>query len=166
MKKRNVYLCLSILWMIVIFSFSMQNGGESSGVSNQVILFIEKITGIQLMQEQWISLNTIQFLIRKAAHMSEYALLAILLFMFAKESRFQNSFVFALLFSMFYACTDEFHQLFVSGRSGQWQDVLIDTSGAFLGLCAQKLWFIIKNKVQMRRCKNRKRKIKRVDKRV
>ena len=131
MKKRNVYLCLSIIWMIVIFSFSMQNGGESSGVSNQVILFIEKITGIQLMHNQWISLDTIQFLIRKAAHMSEYAILAMLLYMFARESKIQSSFIFALIFSMLYACTDEFHQLFVSGRSGQWQDVFIDTSGSF-----------------------------------
>ena len=133
MKKRIVYLFLSVLWMIVIFSFSMQNGGESSGVSNQVILFIENITGIQLMHNQWISLDTIQFLIRKAAHMSEYAILAMLLYMFARESKIQSSFIFALIFSMLYACTDEFHQLFVSGRSGQWQDVFIDTSGSFLG---------------------------------
>lgn len=148
MKKRNVYLCLSIIWMIVIFSFSMQNGGESSGVSNQVILFIEKITGIQLMHNQWISLDTIQFLIRKAAHMSEYAILAMLLYMFARESKIQSSFIFALIFSMLYACTDEFHQLFVSGRSGQWQDVFIDTSGSFLGLCVQQLWFVLKYKMQ------------------
>lgn len=148
MKKRIVYLFLSVLWMIVIFSFSMQNGGESSGVSNQVILFIENITGIQLMHNQWISLDTIQFLIRKAAHMSEYAILAMLLYMFARESKIQSSFIFALIFSMLYACTDEFHQLFVSGRSGQWQDVFIDISGSFLGLCVQQLWFVLKHKMQ------------------
>ena len=148
MKKRIVYLFLSVLWMIVIFSFSMQNGGESSGVSNQVILFIENITGIQLMHNQWISLDTIQFLIRKAAHMSEYAILAMLLYMFARESKIRSSFIFALIFSMLYACTDEFHQLFVNGRSGQWQDVFIDTSGSFLGLCVQQLWFVLKYKMQ------------------
>lgn len=156
MKKRIVYLFLSVLWMIVIFSFSMQNGGESSGVSNQVILFIENITGIQLMHNQWISLDTIQFLIRKAAHMSEYAILAMLLYMFARESKIQNSFIFALIFSMLYACTDEFHQLFVSGRSGQWQDVFIDTSGSFLGLCVQQLWFVLKHKMQTEKRKVKK----------
>ena len=100
------------------------------------------------MHNQWISLDTIQFLIRKAAHMSEYAILAMLLYMFARESKIQSSFIFALIFSMLYACTDEFHQLFVSGRSGQWQDVFIDTSGSFLGLCVQQLWFVLKHKMQ------------------
>ena len=31
-----------------------------------------------------------------------------------------------------YACTDEFHQLFVPGRSGNFRDVIIDTSGGVL----------------------------------
>jgi VanZ family protein len=50
----------------------------------------------------------------------------------------------SILFSMLYASTDEFHQLFVEGRSGSVRDVMIDTLGATLGilffLC---LWKII-----------------------
>ena len=41
------------------------------------------------MHNQWISLDTIQFLIRKTYHMSEYAILAMLLYMFAREARFK-----------------------------------------------------------------------------
>ena len=42
-------------------------------------------------------------------------------------------FLLALCSSFLYACTDELHQLFVSGRSGQFTDVLIDTLGALFG---------------------------------
>ena len=33
-----------------------------------------------------------------------------------------------------YAVTDEFHQLFVPGRSGQFSDVVLDSAGALAGL--------------------------------
>ena len=38
------------------------------------------------------------------------------------------------LFCFIYACTDEFHQLFVMGRSCEIRDVLIDTLGSFVGI--------------------------------
>ena len=43
-----------------------------------------------------------------------------------------------------YACFDEFHQLFVNGRTGQFSDCLIDTSGAILGILLFKVILIIK----------------------
>ena len=39
----------------------------------------------------------------------------------------------SILFSFLYAATDEFHQLFVPGRSGEFKDVMIDTVGAATG---------------------------------
>ena len=39
-----------------------------------------------------------------------------------------------LIFCFIYACTDEFHQLFVMGRSCEMRDVLIDTLGSFVGI--------------------------------
>ena len=43
-----------------------------------------------------------------------------------------------------YAATDEIHQLFVAGRTGKWQDVLLDSSGALAGLLLAMfmLWLI------------------------
>ena len=41
--------------------------------------------------------------------------------------------VSAVISSAVYAATDEFHQLFVEGRSGEIRDILIDTSGALTG---------------------------------
>lgn len=47
-----------------------------------------------------------------------------------KESKYLS---LAILASALYACTDEFHQLFVPGRTGQIFDVLVDTLGATFG---------------------------------
>ncbi len=39
-----------------------------------------------------------------------------------------------------YACTDELHQVFVSGRAGMWQDVCIDSSGVLTAVLLTALW--------------------------
>ena len=40
----------------------------------------------------------------------------------------------ALLIGILYAVSDEFHQLFVPGRAGQFRDVLVDGAGTVLGV--------------------------------
>ena len=45
-----------------------------------------------------------------------------------------NTILYPLLFSMLYACSDELHQLFVPGRFCAFKDVMIDSSGAFVGI--------------------------------
>ena len=74
--------------------------------------------------------------VRKLAHFSEFALLgalitcAALCHMWSLSARVTVS----VLCSGLCAVMDEFHQLFVSGRSGQLKDVAIDFSGAVLGI--------------------------------
>ena len=58
----------------------------------------------------------------------------------------------ALLLAFLYACSDEYHQTFVVGRSGQFKDVLIDFSGAFIGILIVSLIVnlnIFKKKIQV-----------------
>jgi len=45
---------------------------------------------------------------------------------------------------LLYACSDEFHQLFVIGREGSIKDVILDTSGGMMGM----LIVYIKNKIK------------------
>ena len=66
--------------------------------------------------------------LRKGAHMTEYAILAVLLL------RAVGSYGWALGLAVAYACTDEVHQLFVRGRHGSPVDVAIDAVGALAGL--------------------------------
>lgn len=86
------------------------------------------------------ALAKVQFLIRKTAHITEYAILAGLLFRgwrnvltdpWARATA-------ALVVAMLFAASDEFHQSFVASRTGSLGDVLFDSSGALIGvmLCA------------------------------
>jgi VanZ family protein len=67
-------------------------------------------------------------LLRKLAHMTEYAILALLLV------RATGSYARAFALTVAYATTDEVHQLFVRGRHGSPIDVAIDAVGALIGL--------------------------------
>ena len=66
--------------------------------------------------------------LRKGAHMTEYAILAALLL------RATRSYAWAFPLAVAYACTDEFHQHFVRGRHASPIDVGIDAAGALVGL--------------------------------
>ena len=75
-------------------------------------------------------LGTWDLVLRKAAHMTEYAILAALL------RRATGSSVWAFGLAVAYAATDEFHQTFVRGRHGSPIDVGIDAIGVAIGLMA------------------------------
>lgn len=91
-----------------------------------------------------------QHLIRKLAHMAEYALLAalvtLLILQFANmDGLLLRVMVLAVVLCMLYAVTDEVHQLFVAGRTASPLDVLIDTGGAAIGsLAASALHLLVK----------------------
>lgn len=139
MKRKLIYGGLLIAWMCVIFAFSAQVGDDSQGMSNEIIIFLKKLFHIGV-EEHSLLWDSFSFIVRKAAHMSEYAILAILSWLFIKEKGWSHPSFFALLWSVIYACSDEFHQLFVSGRSGQLKDVGIDAIGALIGLLL--LWIL------------------------
>ena len=75
----------------------------------------------------------LDFILRKMAHMVEYAVLAALLWRaFRGSGPFSRAALFALSFSLSacYAASDEWHQSFVPGRQAAVRDVLIDAAGA------------------------------------
>src|SRR6476620_5856849 len=78
------------------------------------------------------------FLMRKAGHLTEYAILASLAARAFRSSSLhffrQHWFKLSLLLAMLYALTDEFHQSFVPSRTASWHDSLIDSTGALIAL--------------------------------
>jgi VanZ family protein len=68
------------------------------------------------------------YVLRKGAHMTEYAILAGLLV------RATGSYAWAFGLAVAYAATDELHQTFVRGRHGSPIDLGIDAVGALVGL--------------------------------
>lgn len=80
--------------------------------------------------------DTIDFIVRKAAHMVEYgALLLLTLWTLATTLRMPHSRLrtaIAFGFVIAYAVSDEYHQSFIEGRVGHPRDVAIDVLGAIV----------------------------------
>lgn len=139
--------------MILIFCFSSQEAGESSalsgGVSQRIVYLYDKIQAAMLGRERMgeescmAYANAIETVVRKAAHMTEYGMLAISVMfamgvgksslLYKRRWSSKKLVLYSWLLTAVYAATDEFHQLFVPGRSGEGRDVLIDAAGALAG---------------------------------
>lgn len=162
-KKRKLYIVLSwiptILCMILIFKFSGQNSDKSTNTSNSVTyllarIFVPGFSEMDISQKLELAEN-LRFFIRKTAHFTIYFILGLCV-RFGLNISLKNSIrkgmaeksVITLIICMAYATSDEIHQLFISGRSGKFADVLIDTSGALLSLIIVNLilYFISKSK--------------------
>lgn len=136
-KCKKIFTLLAILWMAAIFFFSSRNADESTAQSNRAgmlagHLFVRDFDS-WTDQEQLDFARKIDHPVRKTAHASEYALLGMLLFGAMTGTR-KIRMGYAWLAASCYAATDEFHQLFVPGRSCQFTDVCIDSGGAALGI--------------------------------
>ena len=136
-SKTIIKLLLVILWLLVIFTFSSQTDDESSSVSDRFIVKItETISHKKLsLEEQERIVEKFSTITRKAAHMTEYFILAILVYLLLIEYYKIDIYLYLtiILFGIFYATTDEIHQIFVPGRAGMLFDVFIDTCGTFIG---------------------------------
>ena len=139
--KRIIFDILIIINCIAIFYFSNQIADDSSITSSRVVnLISEIIPTIKNMQEPDKTILKEEILtpiVRKGAHFSIYAMLGMLTINFMltfENKKMSKKIIFALLFCMFYAITDEFHQYFIPGRSAEIRDVLIDSSGALTGI--------------------------------
>ena len=146
--KKTISFIVLILWMIVIFSFSSADANKSTGTSDKVITTMieikDKITNNETPNnEKEIIVKNSSFYIRKIAHITEYLILGFLTFNLLKQYSVTNIY-YAIGLSILYSCTDEFHQLFINGRSGSIRDVLIDSIGILIGTYLYKLLFIKK----------------------
>lgn len=134
--KRIIYLILVIIWMIVVFSFSNQNGTKSQGSSDIITNKIIEISDDYFALDIKSSENTISFIVRKLAHFSIYFLGGILIYNFINTFLINKKYIiiFSIILGVVYACTDELHQLFIDGRSAQMMDVFIDSCGLALAI--------------------------------
>lgn len=153
--KSAVFCFLTLLWMTVIFMFSAKNADDSteqsSFVTNILMNIFSNVYRNSDLSDKMQIIESMSFAIRKAAHFSIYSVLGLLSFLSVYYlTKFSNKTPFiSLLICFIYACSDETHQLFVPGRSGQLRDVFIDFSGALLMtliiLAVRKIYRKIKN---------------------
>lgn len=140
-RLRVIAILTTLIWMCVIFKFSMDTGIESHTLSDMCVKAFNKAVFIFTRKDLMISISPdhyalIELFFRKLAHMTIYFVLSInimiVLFTF-NMSMFLRMFL-SVLFCFIYALTDEFHQMFVDGRGASFVDCLIDTSGAIIGI--------------------------------
>ena len=148
-KKIEIIKCINviciILWMILVFIFSNEGGVDSSGTSGntirQILILFKKDWDLIQLEK---TIEMLQPFVRKLAHFTLYAVGGFLTYNLNSktekikklEQRYSyiNKYTITIIFGIFYAITDEIHQIFVPGRDGRVFDVCVDTLGVIFGL--------------------------------
>lgn len=117
-------------WLCLIWGHSLQPAVVSAGESAKWLQIICKICPFITNDDNGM------FIVRKAAHFTEYGVLGVLLAL--EMAQFVRGwfrrFVEPLLLALSVAFVDETIQLFVVGRSGEVRDMWIDVAGAALAI--------------------------------
>lgn len=140
-KRFVINLGLLVSWMILIFYMSNQPADISNKQSDLIIKLFYYI-GIDLNS----SLGEItSFVIRKAAHFTEYFILYCLTINVLKfYFNIKKAAIYSLLIVLGYAISDEIHQYFIPGRDMAIRDFIIDFSGGILGFIINIIIYKIK----------------------
>lgn len=134
--------------MGLIFFLSSETATESSATSGSLIRAVVNFLFPDLSAKTLADIvSGMQFIVRKGAHFSLYAVLGILSFLtlitYEKIALFLRI-ALSILIGFGYAVSDEYHQTFIIGRSGELRDVLIDFSGVTLGVLFCLLIYLIR----------------------
>jgi VanZ family protein len=136
------YWLVVLVWMTLIFGFS----SDAKSYQHSSTLF-EPLLRWLFPHMPTPQILEIHHLFRKCCHLTEYAILTLLVWRaVAKPQKSQprpwcwNHAALALAIVFCFACSDEFHQVFVPTRTALFSDVLIDTAGGALALLI--LWLI------------------------
>jgi VanZ family protein len=136
LEKFLIYWLPPLGWMGLIFSVSSDTHSfqRSSGMFIPLLHWL--FPGFSLE-----TLEGIHYVIRKCAHLTEYAILALLFWRAIRQPRRddvrpwrwdQAGLALALVF--LYAASDELHQVFVPDRTGMVSDIFVDSTGGAIGL--------------------------------
>ncbi|MDD7738658.1 MAG: VanZ family protein [Fusicatenibacter sp.] len=150
----------ALLMMYTIFSFSSQTGTESSALSEKVTRGIV-VTVNRVTDRGWNSqqveqrVDRYEYYVRKAAHMTEYCLLAvtIALPLYVYGLRGMSLMLLAGIFCILFAAGDEYHQSMVDSRGPSVRDVGIDSLGALIGILLVRIfsWIALGGHTRKRR---------------
>lgn len=143
--KQILYALFVIAVMVIIFHFSNEVAVESSNTSAGVIERVIRLIAPNITQEQIDeNIELLQFIFRKCAHFTLYAMLGLFTYNFVRTIKGNNTknkenttkiyLIASQVFCTTYSLTDEIHQMFIPGRSCELRDILIDSIGALVGI--------------------------------
>ena len=154
-NKVRIHIIITLIVMLIIFVHSAMPGDVSGSESSFFAELLSAITGL--------SFQTAQFVVRKAAHFTVFTILGICLTVNFNDYKAQDELVrkdmtqakaviwdhpllAAWITGTLYAATDEFHQLFVEGRSCEFRDACIDAAGVAFGIAIAVMFKKVKSK--------------------
>ena len=147
--KKYIWIGLTLVWIAVIFSFSLQSRSASNELSGSLLKQILLWLFPSLLYEPEV-LDVIHNIFRKLAHFTEYFILGIFGVMSVMNLNMKKRLLKSVAFCTFVAILDETIQLFSHGRGARVGDVLLDMSGAF---CGCMLLILLYNAYTKRKCK-------------
>ena len=149
---RVILIIIILIITLTIFSFSNQDAEESSSVSSRVAEILIKLQpkykNITDSEKEEL-IEKYQTPVRKFAHFSIYTILGMSIVGLTCTYEISNRKreLITIIAGALYAMSDEIHQTFIAGRSGQVTDVLLDTFGVIVGtILVLGIIKILKNK--------------------
>ncbi len=133
--KKIITIILILLWMVLVFYLSNQVADDSSklsgGITRKILEILHILDGKTLEQQA-----IIETIVRKLAHFCLYTLggILVLLHINLYKISYKRKVIISWIFGTIYAISDEIHQLFIPGRSGEIRDVCIDSLGIIIGI--------------------------------
>ena len=130
------------LWAVFIFGLSTDHFSSAHTAPFTTRFVLRFIPGLAVL-----GLETIELLIRKAAHFSVYFVFAMLLTrVLDRRSGLstKGQITWGIMLGGLYAISDELHQAFVPSRSPSAMDVLIDLIGLVFGLYCSYMYVAIR----------------------
>ena len=148
--------------MGLIFFLSQETATESSATSGSLIKLVVNFFFPNISAESLANIvSNMQFIVRKGAHFSLYAVLGALSFLavitYEKIPLFLRV-VISMLIGLVYSASDEFHQTFIAGRSGELRDICIDFSGVFIAVIFCLIVYVIGRSIMKKRGAKMKKK--------
>lgn len=125
-----------------IFYMSSQEALKSNSYNMQIIKLLKLKWGIDLYG--LFGYEYVDIIIRKLGHFFEFAMLSLSFYLVFSAFKFRRATVLTILFCIGFAFADEFHQLFVQGRTASFIDVIIDSFGIMAAISTISLFRIIK----------------------
>ncbi len=119
-----------IAWMLFIFHLSDQpatlSAETSRTISQQILEVVQEDPTPQMIY-------SFDRFLRNSAHFGVFFVLGLLAYPTFFVQGWKYPAMIALFFTVSYAFSDEFHQIFVDGRAFQFRDLMLDSIGGFLG---------------------------------
>ena len=131
-----------LLWLFVcafacaIYALSGQEGVDSHRLSRGVVKEAGTLIEVPGILKHYIVKLDLGYeqVLRKIAHFTLFFILAIFLYLAMKPHARKHAKILAMAGCIFFAGMDEYHQVFIAGRTARFTDIIIDIAGAICAL--------------------------------